>query len=604
VGLSVVPQAQAVTGHKPLNDTRAVGARPVHVDFPIQYFGVVADLDAPSSHLPERGRAPFGEARFRVDGHWTAWQVLEQDGAQAAGHFTGALVSVDDADAYQVRGLPAAGHRWRAAAINATDGPEIVVGHRRAGAATAGPSCMSRADWGADESISGWSHGDTQDFSPAQVITVHHTAGPNDPSQDYAATVRATYSYHVQSNGWSDIGYQYLVGGNGIVYEGRNSGHTSTSCLDAGGDGSDFAHEPVTDEVVTGAHTGSYNTGNVGISVMGCFDPSASICTGDTTPTPAALQGVGRLVASLAARHDLQTNGMTDYVNPVNGRARTVHTVAGHRDWAATACPGQTLYDRLPSIRASSVRFNRKGRSVREDTGVVRLLVRRSGNTALPASVHYARTSGSAADGDYTVEPGDLHFAAGQAKKVIPVQINDDAQLERTETVRVTLSDPDGATLIDTPASMTVRIAPSDQQPDGKISRRQSSGYVGNDIYNRTAHKQRRTKWAPRRQARNFYVRVQNDGNSRNTLTLRASRPARASGVRYFFRGTDITRTLRSSTGWQVRLKRGGYRMVRMRIKVFRNAEVGSRKPARVVGIWSGDTTRKDVVAGVVKVVR
>lgn len=206
------------------NDTRPVSTQPVTVAFPVQYFGIVADL-APGVDRPRpQGPAPYGEARFRVGGRWTDWQTLDQDGAQAAGQFTGSLVSVAGADAYQVRNVPTWGRNWRAAAINTGSGTTGSSPLPSAHAATAG--CMSRADWGADETISGWSHGDVQTFAPDQVVTVHHTAGSNDLSQDYAATVRAIYVYHVQSNGWSDIGYQYLIDGNGVVYEGRNSGHT------------------------------------------------------------------------------------------------------------------------------------------------------------------------------------------------------------------------------------------------------------------------------------------------------------------------------------------------------------------------------------------
>lgn len=352
MSLSVMSEAFAVTSHKPLNDTRPVGSAPVTVDFPIEYLGVVADLATPRSHLSEQGPAPFGQARFRVRGQWTPWQPFDQDGAQQPGHFTGALINVDHADAYQVRGLPAAGHNWRAAAINTTDGPTVVVGQRRADAATAASNCMSRADWGADESISGWSKGDTQTYYPAQALTVHHTAGSNNLSQDYSATVRAIYSYHVQTNGWSDIGYQYLIDGYGKVYEGRNSGHTSRSCLTAGGDGSDFAHQTSTDYVVTGAHVGNYNSGNVGIALMGCYEPT-SACSGDTNPPSGAVDGLENLLASLSTRHHLDPEGNIHYVNPATGASKDVPTISGHRDWAATACPGSNLYVQLPGIRTN-----------------------------------------------------------------------------------------------------------------------------------------------------------------------------------------------------------------------------------------------------------
>ncbi|HUR14064.1 MAG TPA: N-acetylmuramoyl-L-alanine amidase [Mycobacteriales bacterium] len=341
----------AVTSHRPLNDTRAVVTTPVRVGFPVEYVGVVAEL-APHTHLAESGRAPYGEVRFAVAGRWGAWQAFGQDGAQAAGTFTSALVSAEDADAYQVRGLPAAGRRWRVAALNTTDGPEVVVGHVRAAARAASGACLSRADWGADESLTAWSKGtDTPAFAPVQVLTVHHTAGSNDPAQDYAATVRAIYSYHVTTNGWSDIGYQYLVDGRGALYEGRSTGRTSTSCLSAGGDGSDFAHQPSTGHVVTGAHAAGYNSGNAGVALMGCYD-ATSACTGSTTAPTAAVDGLEQLLASLSTRHALDPQGTTHYVNPVSGVTKDVATISGHRDWEATACPGGTLYAQLPQIRA------------------------------------------------------------------------------------------------------------------------------------------------------------------------------------------------------------------------------------------------------------
>ena len=352
LALAVVPPAFATSSHRPLNDTRPVGAGVVVVDFPIEYFGVVADLPSPGSRLVRHGVAPYGEARFRVHGSWTSWQALDQDGAQAPGHFTGALVSVDHADAYQVRDLPKAARSWRAAAINTTDGPAVATGSRPSNAAAAAAPCRSRADWGADESISGWAKGDTPTYFPLQTLTVHHTAGSNDLNQDYSATVRAIYSYHVQTNGWSDIGYQYLVDGHGVVYEGRSSGHTSRSCLHDGGDGSDFAHQSGTDYIVTAAHVANYNSGNAGVALMGCYEPT-SACSGSTSPPSAAVDSLEGLLASLSTRHGLDPTGTVHYVNPVSGATKDVSSISGHRDWEATACPGGNLYAMLPAIRSN-----------------------------------------------------------------------------------------------------------------------------------------------------------------------------------------------------------------------------------------------------------
>src|SRR3712207_1240519 len=57
-------------------------------------------------------------------------------------------------------------------------------------------------------------------------------------------------AYHVKSNGWSDIGYNFLVDRYGRAYEGR-----------AGG----------IDRFVVGAHTGGFNTDSFAVSLLGDF---------------------------------------------------------------------------------------------------------------------------------------------------------------------------------------------------------------------------------------------------------------------------------------------------------------------------------------------
>ncbi len=353
VGLAIDPPfANAAVRHRTLNDTRPVGSAPVTPGHAIGYFGLVADVDSPRDGLDPRGATPYGEARFLVDGHWTPWQRLDQDGAQAAGQFTGSLIAVDHASAYQVRNLPKGAHNWRAAAINTTDGPVEVLAKRGPTEARAAVNCRSRADWGADESITKWSKGtDTQVFAPVQVVTVHHTAGSNNLSQDYSATMRAILSYHVGTNGWSDIAYQYLIDSKGILYEGRNAGHTSKSCLTGSGDGSDFAHRSADDQLVTGGHVGSMNGGNLGIALVGCYENGE--CSGDTTVPAASVGSLTTRLTELAQRHSLNPQGTVNYDNPTTTAYKNgVASISAHLDWSATACPGGNLYAQLPAIRA------------------------------------------------------------------------------------------------------------------------------------------------------------------------------------------------------------------------------------------------------------
>src|SRR5205814_1672223 len=80
---------------------------------------------------------------------------------------------------------------------------------------------------------------------------VHHTAGTNNYTRaQSAAIVRGIQVYHVKGNGWDDIGYNFLVDKYGQIFEGRYGGM---------------------DRAVIGAHALGFNTGAVGISVIGDY---------------------------------------------------------------------------------------------------------------------------------------------------------------------------------------------------------------------------------------------------------------------------------------------------------------------------------------------
>ena len=80
---------------------------------------------------------------------------------------------------------------------------------------------------------------------------VHHTAGSNNYTRgESAAIVRGIEIYHVKGNGWNDIGYNFLVDKYGQVFEGRYGG---------------------VDKAVIGAHAEGFNTGSVGVAVLGSY---------------------------------------------------------------------------------------------------------------------------------------------------------------------------------------------------------------------------------------------------------------------------------------------------------------------------------------------
>lgn len=333
-----VTATEAVTRPGTLYNERPVVAGPVEPGFPIDYVGVTFLVPPGSPHTDGAGSPAV---RFRKAGVWGGWTPVAEDGAQEPGRWTGALVAAGDAQAYQVRGVPAFASGARVAALNTTDGPAVTVGRRAVGSAGAATRCKSRKDWGADETIR------TSDraYAPLQVMTVHHTATENnDPDPD--ARVRAIYTFHVRTNGWADIGYQTLISENGTVYEGRWSGKDSPSCVSGGGTGWEFGHQTAdaTSPVVTGAHVGGYNTGNFGVALLGTFT--------DVAPTVAARDSLVSYLAELSKRHGIDPEARVLYNNGTN--SATVNTIAGHRDFVATECPGGVLYADLPAVRTAT----------------------------------------------------------------------------------------------------------------------------------------------------------------------------------------------------------------------------------------------------------
>ena len=103
--------------------------------------------------------------------------------------------------------------------------PTHVAGHGAiAHADTLTPQILTRADWGADESLRSHNPGcSTPAYSSTiKVAFVHHTATSNDYTPDQVpAILRSIYAYHVLSNGWCDIGYNFVIDKFGRIWEGR-----------------------------------------------------------------------------------------------------------------------------------------------------------------------------------------------------------------------------------------------------------------------------------------------------------------------------------------------------------------------------------------------
>lgn len=194
----------------------------------------------------------------------------------------------------------------------------------------AAPAIVTRAQWGADESIRdprivGW--------APFRKFVIHHTASPNGV-KDPAAAVRFGYKLHVVDRGFTDIGYNFLIGPDGEIFEGRRARKYGKGELHTGEDGAGNA--------VIGGHTKGRNAGTCGIALIGNFMKTA--------PSYAAIGSLIELIAWEAQRHRIDPMDRDPYI-ATDSTQLLFHNIAGHRDIRSTLCPGRRMEASMPWLR-------------------------------------------------------------------------------------------------------------------------------------------------------------------------------------------------------------------------------------------------------------
>lgn len=137
---------------------------------------------------------------------------------------------------------------------------------------------------------------------PLGLLYVHHTYVPAPPCttfQSCAADMRSMQRFHQNVRGWADIGYSFVVGSDGYVYQGRGWHWV-------------------------GAHTLGYNSRGFGVAFVGNYTGSL--------PSEAALNTVRDVLPSCAIRA---------------GLLRPDYKLFGHRQLGKTDCPGNALFNLL-----------------------------------------------------------------------------------------------------------------------------------------------------------------------------------------------------------------------------------------------------------------
>ena len=159
-----------------------------------------------------------------------------------------------------------------------------------------------------------------------KLAVVHHTATTNDyTSAQVPGILRSMQAFHMDSNGWSDLGYNFLVDKFGRIWEGR-----------AGGTGN----------AVVGAHAQGFNTGSVGVSIIGNYV--------STNASSAAREAVSRIIGYRLQGYGVHPQQRVNFTSGGSskiaaGKVVNLPRVIGHRDVGLTSCPG-LVYGSLGSI--------------------------------------------------------------------------------------------------------------------------------------------------------------------------------------------------------------------------------------------------------------
>ena len=178
------------------------------------------------------------------------------------------------------------------------------------------PDYVDRETWSTVYNLT-----NTANRTPTNVthLVVHHSDGQNNAS-DFAAVVRSYWDFHANGRNWGDIGYNWLVDPNGVVYQGR-------------------AFNVDGNKDVIGTHAGGFNTNSMGICVIGSYT--------NLFPSDEALASMYDVLAWKADERGIDPLGSSLHTPSGNVQRHIV----GHRDVTSTQCPGNTFYTMMPEIR-------------------------------------------------------------------------------------------------------------------------------------------------------------------------------------------------------------------------------------------------------------
>ncbi|GEM_PF-1102172 len=208
------------------------------------------------------------------------------------------------------------------AAVHPSENDVIDVNEANAGRACScsQPSSVGRSSWGSSYGLTANSSCSSPSYTTVSHLIVHHAAGTN-TSTNWAGVVASIWNYHVNSNGWCDVGYNWLIDPNGVLYVGRGGGNN-----------------------VVGAHMCGYNQKTMAVCMLGNYNTA--------TPSMAAMNKLAEIFAWKCCNSNIDPLGSS----AITSYPGTMNNISGHRQGCSpgyTDCPGTNLFSQLSNLRTS-----------------------------------------------------------------------------------------------------------------------------------------------------------------------------------------------------------------------------------------------------------
>ncbi|KAL4647957.1 N-acetylmuramoyl-L-alanine amidase-like [Arapaima gigas] len=169
------------------------------------------------------------------------------------------------------------------------------------------PAIIPRCQWGARS----YRGSPVQLKLPLSFMYIHHTLTPRQPCRSFqkcAAEMRAIQRFHKDDRSWDDIGYSFVMGSDGYLYEGRGWQWR-------------------------GAHTRGHNSRGYGVAFIGDYN--------STLPSRHSLRLVRERLANCGVG---------------GGHLVSNFTWHGHRQLVNTPCPGEALYAEIQAWKGFRLR--------------------------------------------------------------------------------------------------------------------------------------------------------------------------------------------------------------------------------------------------------